>query len=193
MARQRVDWVKQSPQDAIWQVVRHLNIFSITDIVNQTNVDRKTATDYIKRLEAGRYIEKHTAYEENNRFIVLRDAGVHAPRVKRDGTPVTQGAGNMNMWRAMRMMKEFTPRDLAIHSSTDTVQVNEKTAKAYCTMLRKAKYLRVLKKAVPSKSQIIYKFILDTGPKPPQIQRVKQVYDPNIRKVTFCPIEGDHV
>ncbi len=101
--------------------------------------------------------------------------------------PVTQGTGTENMWRSMRMMGQFTPLDIAVHSTTDTVSVTEATARGYCSMLLKAGYLGVVRKAVPGKWPATYRFVRDTGPLPPQIQRVKQVFDPNIREVTYYP------
>jgi len=174
-------------QDGIWIEIRKLNVFTATQIVIATDINRKTITDYIKRLEAGGYVEKHKQFDETKMFILVRDAGVHAPRLKKDGTPVTMGSGTKNMWRSMRMLKTFTSRDLALHSTTDTVVVEEATAHRYCGMLLKAKYLRVLKKAVPGKCQATYRFVRDTGPKPPQIQNVKQVFDPNLNEVTYYP------
>ena len=84
------------------------------------------------------------------------------------------------MWTSMRGLGEFNPRDIAAHSTTPDVRVSELTAKAYCAMLLKTGYLRVLKKAEPMAGrQAIYRLIRNSGPKPPQIQRIKQVYDPN--------------
>ncbi len=191
MSRKPIDKLtkelKPQGQDGIWAEIRKLNIFTWQDIQVNTDINKKTITDYLKRLEAGRYIEKHTSWEDDRRYILLRDAGIHAPRIRRDGTPVTQGGGVMNMWRSMRMLGQFTPRDIALHSTTDTVKVTEVTAKTYCSILLKAKYLRVLQKAVPGKRQAAYKFVRITGPLPPQVQRVKQVFDPNIRQVTYYP------
>lgn len=191
MSRKPIDKLTNEPkpqgQDGVWTQIRKLNIFTRREIQTNTDINSKTITDYLKRLEAGGYIEKHTTWEVDGRYILLRDAGIHAPRIRPDGTPVTQGGGVMNMWRSMRMLGEFTPRDIAVHSTTDTVTVNEKTAKRYCSMLLKAKYLRVMRKAVPGKRQATYKFVRNTGPLPPQIQRVQQVFDPNIRMVTYYP------
>lgn len=179
--------IKPQGRDGVWAEVRRLNIFTVTEIAKATDIPRKTISDYIKRLEAGRYVEKHSGYDETKRFKLLRDGGVHAPSLKKDGTPSTQGGGTTNMWRSMRMMKQFTPRDLAMHSTTDTVSVSDETAKSYCSMLLKANYLRVLRKATPGKCQATYMFVRNTGPMPPQIQRVKQVFDPNLREVTYYP------
>lgn len=191
MSRRPADQLAASPkpegQDGIWVEVRRMNIFSALEIVKATDIPKRTVTSYLGRLEAGRYIEKHGSFEETHRYKLLRDGGIHAPRLKKDGTPSTMGGGVTNMWRSMRMLGQFTPRDLAMHSTTDTVSVSDETAKSYCTMLLKAKYLRVLRKASPGKTQAVYKFVRNTGPMPPQIQRVKQVFDPNLREVTYYP------
>ncbi|WP_039017321.1 hypothetical protein [Halocynthiibacter namhaensis] len=178
---------KPQGQDGVWLVIRRLKQFTVTNITDETGINRKTVTDYVKRLEAGKYLAKQDDFEVTKRFTLIRDGGVHAPRLKLDGKPVVQGTGNLNMWRTIRMVNQFNPRDLALQSSTDEVGVTEATARTYCTMLLKAGYLRVLQKAVPNKRQAIYKLIRNTGPLPPQIQRVKQVYDPNIKEVVYYP------
>lgn len=191
MTRKPIDQVKRNKkphgQEGVWAEIRRRGIFTITEIVKDTEIDRKTASDYVKRLCAGGYVETHASHDETGRFKLIRDVGVHAPRVRPNGQPVTQGQGTVNLWRSMRMMGQFTPRDLAAHSTTDTVSVEEDTAKSYCAMLLKAGYLRVLQKAVPGKRQATYKFVRNTGPQPPKIQRVKQVYDPNLGRVTYTP------
>jgi hypothetical protein len=67
--------------------------------------------------------------------------------------------------------------------------VTEATAKAYLKMLLACGYLRVTKKAVPKFSQARYRLIRNHGPKPPMVQRVKQIFDPNTREV-FRPARG---
>lgn len=191
MTRKPIDQLSKEPkpqgQDGVWTEIRRLNIFTKREIHDNTDINNKTITDYVKRLMAGGYIEEHDSFEESGRYILVRDAGVHTPRIRPNGMPVQQGKGTENMWRTMRMLGQFTPRDLAVHSTTDSVSVTDQTAQTYCSMLLKAKYLRVLQKAVPGKHQATYKFVRNTGPKPPQIQRVKQVFDPNICEVTYYP------
>lgn len=191
MSCKPVDQLSKEPKpqgmDGIWAEIRRLNIFTPREIHRNTDIPRKTITDYVKRLLAGGYIERHSSFEETGRYVLVRDAGIHPPRIRPDGQPVTQGKGVENMWRSMRMLRQFTPRDIMVHSTTDTVSVTEATVKSYCSMLLKAGYLRVIQKAVPGKRQAIYRFVRNTGPLPPQIQRVKQVYDPNIREVTYYP------
>ena len=86
------------------------------------------------------------------------------------------------MWRSMRMMAQFTARDLAIHSTTPSVNVSEETAKSYCKMLWRAGFLREIRVSRPGRASI-FRLIRNTGPRPPMIQRVKRVFDPNTNTV----------
>ena len=174
-------------QQAVWNEIRRLHVFTVTEVWGAVDMHRGSIINYIKRPEAGGYVRKCPDFEKTWRYQLTRNAGHHAPRLTRDGEPVTQGGANENMWRSMRMMGVFTPQDLAVHSTTETTNVAVATAKAYCTMLMKAGYLRVVRKAQPPTRQAAYRLVRDTGPLHPQIQRVKQVYDQNLGEVTYHP------
>lgn len=165
----------------IWDAIRSApRGFTVADLIGASGANRKTVEDYLRCLLPGGVI---AAVGETSAYELVDDRGFHAPRLNRQGQPVTQGAGVENMWRSMRGLREFSALDLAAHSSTDTVTVSEATAKAYCSNLLRCGFLDVVRKAVPGKRAAIYRLIRNTGPKPPQIQRVKQVYDPNTRQV----------
>lgn len=125
-----------------------------------------------------------TGAPEAARWILSRDIGHEAPRVRKDGAAVTQGLVTEQLWRGMCMEKDFTYADLI---ETASIEIQVETVKAYCKMLLATGYLRVIDKANPFTGQIAkYRLIRNKGPKPPQIQRVKRVYDPNTREV-FIP------
>ncbi len=161
----------------VWEAIRaHLGSFTVADLAARSGANRKTVKDYLRCLLPGGIIQA----EGEDHYSLIDDRGFHAPRLNRAGQPVSQGAGVENMWRSIRGLPEFSPRDIAAHSTTPDVRVTEPTAKAYCSMLLKTGYLRVVKKAEPMAGrQAIYRLIRRSGPKPPQIQRIKQVYDPN--------------
>lgn len=161
----------------IWQAIRETpQRFTLSDLVARTGADRKTVADYLRCLLPGGVIQA----EDGDGYSLIDDRGFHAPRLNRSGQPVVQGAGMQNMWNSMRGLVEFSPRDIAAHSTTPDVRVTEPTVKSYCTMLLRTGYLRVLRKAEPSAGrQAVYRLIRNSGPKPPQIQRIKQVFDPN--------------
>ncbi|WP_313350505.1 hypothetical protein [Paracoccus sp. (in: a-proteobacteria)] len=153
-----------------------------TDLQQATKAAPSTIANYLKALVAGGLVDR-IEDEYRPTYRLLRDTGFHAPRLKADGTPVKAGGSTVNLWRSMRMLKQFTARELVAHSTTSELEVTENHAKVYCSHLLAAGYLRVVQKAVPPKRAAIYRLIRDTGPVPPKTQRVHQVYDPNTGEV----------
>ncbi|NTT88536.1 helix-turn-helix domain-containing protein [Tabrizicola fusiformis] len=161
---------------------------TISAIVDLTGVNRTTVLRYLKALTAAGYLKFQPGPAgKANAWVLIKDVGHHAPRVRADGSAVTQGAITMQLWRAMTMLKEFSYVDLVQHAS---IEIPEATSKDYCKRLLAAGYLRVLVKADPSAARIArYRLIRASGPKAPQVQRVRQVFDPNTG--TAYPSAGD--
>ncbi|MCK5295927.1 MAG: hypothetical protein KAJ75_03470, partial [Alphaproteobacteria bacterium] len=111
---------------------------------------------------------------------LVKDVGIKAPRVTRDGKIVTQGKGTEQMWRTMRMLKAFTADELAVMASTEEIQVKPQTAKSYLKHICKAGYITVI-----STRPKRYRFARWTGCQPPMIQRLKTVFDPNLRQIMW--------
>ncbi|MBD3738607.1 MAG: hypothetical protein EP320_00635 [Rhodobacteraceae bacterium] len=180
-ADRSVDW-----RQLIWSDIRKkTEVFEISDLTAAIGVNRKTAADYLMCLAAGGYVEHFPASAPGkpDRFKTIRDTGHHAPRLRRDGTPVVQGQAVLQMWSSMQILKDFTYRDLI---ETATVEISDAAAKSYCHMLLQTGYLRVLSKASPRSGRIAkYRLVRPSGPKPPQIQRVKRVFDPNTKTVYY--------
>jgi len=158
---------------------------TLSVLCSRTGVDRKTAGDYLIGLIAAGYVDQlDDAFLGCPTFRLIQDGGYHAPRLRKDGSPVTQGVGVINMWRSMRIMKVFTAPEIAQISSTAGVSVTEATAQSYIGMLFATGYLVVIEKANPGVGRkASYRLVRNSGPKPPMIQRVKRVYDPNTGQV----------
>lgn len=172
-------------RQAIWEVVRVLGknkqAFTVVDIGKQMNwnAQENRIFTYLRCLEKGGYLSaKKQAYKANT-YTLEKDTGVDAPRLRYDGTPVTQGACREQMWRAMRILGSFNADTLALSASTDQHTVSLVDAKDYCHHLHKAGYL------TGSVSGYRFNKSKNTGPKPPKIQRVKQVFDANLGKVVW--------
>lgn len=170
-------------RQVIWEAIRTRGkeLFSILALTDATWISRHTIRSYVNCLTAGGVLER-VETPEGLRWRLVRDEGYYAPRLNQKGEPVTQGLGVEQMWRAMRGLKQFNPRDLAIHATTDVVGVSNETAKSYCSMLLSCGYLACTQKATNT-HQATYQLIRNSGPLAPQIQRVKQVFDPNSKTV----------
>jgi len=193
MAMKPVD--KRSPEEkreAVWAVIRQMRQFCVRDLYMEVRLGKETIRDYVAGLTAAGYLEKirEAHLSQPALYRLVKDCGPEAPRVRKDGTPVTMGLGRELMWRTMRILKEFSPQELAITASIEGCEIAVGTAKDYIHHLARAGYLAVSQPAGPG-TQARYRFLPSryTGPKPPQVQRVKTVYDPNLGKVVWSSRE----
>lgn len=187
----------------VWEAIRqYAGTFTCYQISRKAKVDDDTVDTYLRSLERGGFLEgqlpESAKVGTEKKWKLVRDNGVEAPRLKRDGTPVTQGLGNEAMWRSMRIIGEFNARELAAHASASGVEVKESTAKVYVLALAAAEYLvRVSEAATGGKGKVgiqaRYRLAPSkyTGPRPPMIQRTKALYDPNLAKVVWQVTEGN--
>jgi len=201
---------KLTPRDRIWAAVRALDRlpfaslgFTYADIADFSvehapaearvrRIEEDTIKTYVESLVEAGFVKRtnptRTARYEPARFQLVRDIGVHAPRLTKAGKPVTQGASRLAMWRVMRKLRQFTRVELAAKASTEAHQVAVEDARSYVHHLVKAGYVAVVTPGRPSHPEV-YSFIpsRNTGPLAPQIQRVRHVYDPNLGRVVWHP------
>lgn len=170
--------------------------FAIADLVFGAECTA-TVRDYVLGLSRGGYLAVSrpaigtgpTAGRSAMRWRLARDTGAEAPRVRKDGSPVTMGLAQEQMWRTLRTLKgDINARELSAHASTPAIPVRESAATDYLRHLSCAGYLRITRKGhgtgrggVPSR----YQLVLDTGPRPPMVCRADAIYDPNLDKTVW--------
>lgn len=187
MSRKPVD--QQQPSEcrqAVWEwICSHKGSFTVNDILGDIRLTASSINDYLSGLTNGGYLSVVKSRERMvlNVYTLINNTGVDAPRVRKDGTPVTQGIGRKYLWNAMSTLKTFSILDLTRAASTEIHQVAESEAESYCAALCLAGHLR-------RQPDGRYRLIMRTGPHPPQIQRTKQVYDPNLRAVVWSRVTG---
>jgi hypothetical protein len=183
MARKPVDAYQGglTPRERIWAALRRLRFGTRREIAIAAKARDDTTRDYLRALVAGGLVEESHNDAGVAGYRLVRDAGLEVPRLRADGTPVTQGLAREQMWRTMRLLGTFTLDDLVVQASTDEVQIAAEDAKSYAYWLAKAGYLRVIEacrcwRFIPTRY---------SGPKPPMVQRVKAVFDPNLQRVVW--------
>ncbi len=175
-------------RQAVWDVIRKLKTVTIDRILYEVCLSRAAVSDYIIGLVAAGFLHKHDEQQRpplvHVKYSLIKDNGQEAPRVRKDGTIVTQGLAREQMWRAMGIFsqkgKTFTIRDLTLFATTVTTPVAEIDAKHYCKHLQQIGYLTTVKAGSAGKLTI-YRMPPNkwTGPKPVQIQRTRRCFDPN--------------
>ncbi len=172
-------------REKMWAAMREMREFNIQELCLKTKMPRHRARDYIVGLvRAG--ILGATPGKHRGDFDVYhleRDMGVNAPRVRRDGSFVPE-SGRTRMWKAMDILRTFSIRELVTAATLECAPVSYEEAEYYCRWLCQGGYLQRM-------SSVVYRFVpaRNTGPKAPQILRVKQLYDPNTDKVI---VSGEH-
>jgi hypothetical protein len=208
-----------TPRDRMWAAIRALSVgdegieqlFSPVEVQflanlrapaeGQSHID--SVISYLEGLAKAEppYValfdgERPASRKRSELFLysLVRDVGVDAPRVTRDGKPVTDGIGGEQMWTAMRVMREFDYLELAHAASTDQHQVKPETAKRYLQMLERAGYVTVISAGKPGRGKVktVYRFsrAKATGPRAPLITREKCVMDANTGAIVYDPREA---
>ncbi len=174
---------KESKRQLIWQEIRKQKDFTLDSLASGTRIERETIRTYVVGLEKAGFVRIFDQKEtdkpyvttqfKTNCYVLEKDVGIDAPRVTRDGKILPSDI-NQDLWRAMKILKEFSITDLIASTTQKTTVENVKT---YCLFLTRAKYLK--------RNGSRFVFVKSTGVKAPQILRIKAVFDPNLKQIVY--------
>lgn len=180
MAQKPVDQRSQyATREHLWEMMLKLGSFTAPQLTKLTRYHQSTVRSYLKGLVSAKII----ALDGITYTINPKTAPLDPPRVREDGTMVTQGMGRTNMWRTLKMRKQVTVAELAGYASSQTVTVALSEAEYYLIYLEKAGYVDLIENTSPRR----YRFNHEryTGPRAPMIQKVLNVFDPNTRQIVW--------
>jgi len=188
-----------SPRQRIWDAIRHQHaedgLITMQGIrialKRQDDLPESLVSGYLRALIAGGFLVRSnpealpaiTAI-----YLLKRDVGVEAPRVRRDGS-LPPPPGREQLWRTLKIIGAFTGQELADAASTPKVPVAKATADEYIKMLARAGYLQTMAESspgVPGRYRLLPSYW--TGPMAPQIRRTKELYDPNTGEVVYSRV-----
>lgn len=182
----------------LWRLIRQVGAqgraFSVEDLrgLLRQPARRERIRDYLTALAAAGYLVPVPAGNGGPvvAWQILRNPGIDAPRVHDDGSPVVQGAGREQCWRAMRILVTFTVDELVASASTPRWAVARGEAEDYCLRLARVGILRRQTGAISRhpdaagrlrRQQAPTRYTLPpsryTGPQPPQILRARPARD----------------
>lgn len=170
---------KESKRQLIWQEIRKQKEFTLDSLASGTCIERGTIRTYVVGLERAGFVEVFTTTANaktqfrTNCYVLKKDVGIDAPRVTCEGKILPPDI-KQDLWRTMKILKEFSISDLLAMSQRPTTFGN---VQQYCIFLNHAKYLR--------RKGNRFVFVKSTGPKAPQILRIKAVFDPNLKQIVY--------
>lgn len=138
-----------------------------------------TINTYLSRLRKAGIVREVAMTRNGSSLYQVAARPAEAPRLRADGTPQYSQLAREQMWRAMKMIGWWTPRDLAIAASTDLARVSERTARMYASHLFRAGFLFWRASA----GLYRLKTFMDKGPIPPKVMRTTFVWDSNIQAI----------
>lgn len=169
----------------IWTALRQLRSATGETIRKTARAQWATVEDYLKSLVAAGIVEITSVgpRRRDHMFALVRDTGAEAPRVRKDGS-IVPPTKTEALWRTIKMIGQFTYAELAAAADVDGLQ-----ARDYCQHLARAGYL-LAENNHPHATRYRLAPGKNTGPQPPQIQRTKAVYDPNLRAVVWVDADN---
>lgn len=188
--RKRIDLEMQGTKgnrQRIWEAIRvNPEGFKIFGLTRCADVSDITLRRYLRALLKGGYLEVVSGTKLDDQILrLLKDVGAEAPAIKNDGGVNVAGQGTEAMWRSLRILGELNAVELAEQASA-VVKTTPETAKSYLKWLNRAGYLVVVDRGGPGR-HARYRLTQskNTGPRPPMIQKIGQVFDPNLGEVVF--------
>jgi len=189
-------------EQRIWTVIRCRHALgkrlTLPDVVFDAKANEGTAGYYLQRLLAGGYLAPAGRQPRNKTsagqfsyaaYRLARDVGMTAPRLRRDGSAAKAGLSRDQMWRTVKILREFNARDLSLAASTPERAVKLTDARQYLGALERGGYVCVVQwaKLGPGGSLARYRFraTRNTGPRPPVVQARRRVFDPNLGEVVW--------
>ncbi|QLG96323.1 hypothetical protein HZF02_02575 [Pseudomonas yamanorum] len=181
----------KSPRQYIWEAIRAINAspkeLTTYAVARKSGQDDQAVRAYFRDMEKAGIVSKvRTVDRFDAEWSLLKDEGVEAPRVTKDGKVSKHAAGAENIWRALRILGEFSAAEAAVAASVNGVSIGEAGALVYLSGLAKAGYLARSGGTAGNKTRFRLIPSRYTGPKHPIYQRdFDQVYDPNLDQVVW--------
>lgn len=189
-------------RDRIWSAIRLFGLnesFSVAEISVLSGERVEATHDYLRGLNLAHFVTPEarpplvrTRQLRLRRFVLIRDTGVDAPQVYRDGKPITRGIGHERMWNAMRKQRcDFTWREIALQASTEDRSIAMHVVKDYLKLVGRAGYLRTVAPAHSTRAaRYVFIQARNTGPRPPLVLTDKSVQDGNTGEIVLKGANG---
>lgn len=161
--------------------------WSALDIVRSTGAEIEQVEDYLLRLKKAGFVKVAGKDSEGETtWRILRAVGV-PPHLTEDGSLAHTPIVIENLWRCMRMLKNFTLDDVINHAHADEYPVPSMTAHVYFSALIEAGFLVALPVSKDReqgwKPRYRIRLGYEAGSLPPRIYSVSLVFDPNKEEV----------
>lgn len=173
--------------DGIWMLMRWLDAnrggFAASDLrrLIGDNIAWDEVEAYVKTLDRGGYIVRQTGCLPREPIYRVERKQVETPRLRADGAVISAAQRADHLWRAIKMLGFFTPRELAVAAASDEWPITTEQASRYAIDIANAGYLMLREAEAGPVFRL--KARMNTGPAAPQVLRARFVWDPNLGRI----------
>lgn len=180
-------------EDGFWSIIRDLDTkgpWTVRLVHDRTNVkSSRQVADYVRRLRLGGFAQvvAEVSILPNGgklppaRLYRLAKCPVIAPRLRNDGSVLPEREHDQ-LWRAMKMAKDWTVGDL----SDFCPDIDTNNIYRYCRRLAEAGVLS--RSGSAAEKDVRYRLVRNLGHLAPRILATDFVFDPNTRTVVGTSI-----
>ncbi|MFH1796302.1 MAG: hypothetical protein ABIF45_17570 [Pseudomonadota bacterium] len=176
--------------DGYWKLILELDEhgpWTIRQIVLRTNVSTRSVSQFVDRLrKAGiaALVETRVSVAGQKSATAcyrLTRRPIDTPRLYPDGSERPEDDLQL-LWRTMKMVKSFTPRELADQAGSDDRAVGLELTRQYVSRLCAVGIVAVTQ-PVRSRREARYRLVRNLGARAPRILTARVVFDPNAKQV----------
>lgn len=183
--------IVRNDYEKLWDMLRAtadgVTIRDVARTIPSINYDKAKA--WLGALNSAGYVSREQIDLTRNLptycYQLIRDIGQKPPRIDSKGAPKPPSV-NEAIWRTIRILRTFNANQIIASGSTPELVLNIASVRQYLRHLHSAGYLQV-RQAGQAKQLAIYQLIHNTGPKAPEVQRGKKIYDGNLGLVVYDP------
>lgn len=165
--------------DAMWAAMRRRETFTVREIADATGYSTERVRAYVNACITAGYVkpvgivsEQQAGAREQRALTLVRDTGIEAPRIDRQGRPMPPSMREQ-LWRTARILKRFTLREIVIQAATEECQPTHKAASVYFGWLAKAGIVSRRR----TRNGVVYQLIASrSGPLYPLVSRANGRY-----------------
>lgn len=176
--------------EQIWDMLRsNGKDLMVSDICQKVDVSYFKAKALLSSWVASGHVRRYQSVNPNTKcpqkaYELLRDCGQEPPQVDGKGKPKAC-SGNELVWRTLRILKVCNANQIVASATDATATLNIRAVRQYLRQLHMAGYLVMLEQAQGQLA--VYRLMHNTGPRAPEVQRGKKIYDGNLGMVVYDP------
>lgn len=177
------------PRQRMWEAIRTINgTFFAIDIAQLSGCELANVYHYLRSLTKALFVTveevattKRKGDRLSKRYTLIKNTGIEAPRINAKGETVLASPKFEVLWRTLRILNSVTTNQLVDHAEAAGLTITKRSVNIYTKALLDSGYINVTGKE--GSRVFSLKPSMNTGPRPPQLQSIKAVYDPNLNKV----------